>query len=536
MNTQTERLDNHTARLTVQVEPERLEKAMHTAAQKLSRQLNIPGFRKGKAPYRVVVNYVGQGAVLEDAVEVLGNEVYKQVLDEADIEPYGPGQLEDVKVEDTPTFTFVVPLQPTVDLNDYRSMRIDYTPPEVSDKQVNDSLRSLQEQEAVVEESQRPAALGDRITAYIDARLVTDETDEASETVETEIEAEAETGDVEIADEAADEADHDEDHDHDHDRGDEHHHHVDENTIVHEHDATLSLAEDAEPLPGFAKAMEGATVGERREFELTYPDDEEYGELAGKRAKFDVTVKKIENVTLPALNDDLAARVTKDEETPLSLLELRMRVRENIQRSESARYDQDYGRQALDKMVEEADIQYPEAIVAEQVQSFLRNLDRDLRQRGITLEDYKKIYNRTDDDLYNDYRDGAVLSVERGLVMREIIDAEMLAVSPEEVEAEIERLSAQFGERAADYRRLFREKLMRDNLRSDLLNRKVMDRVVEIAKGQAPDLGVNLAESPGSAEVVEPSAEASEAAADTTTETINAEPASEAVSEEAAEE
>lgn len=495
MKTQTERLDNHTARLTVDVEPERLENAKVSAAKQLSKRLNIPGFRKGKAPYRIILNYVGEGALLEEAVEALGNEVYQQALDEAGIEPYGPGQLENVNVEGQPVFTFTVPLQPTVELNDYREVRVDYEAPQVTDEDVNRSLKSLQEEYAVVEESHRPVERGNRIGAYIDARLIADADaagedaeEDAAETTEPTAEAGEEPesaadeagADAAEADETGDE--HHEGHDH------EHEHVVDERTVIHEHNASILLDDDTVPVPGFIEAVTGAVVGETREFELTYPDDEKYGDLAGKPVKFTVTVNRIETVTLPALNDDLAARATADEEKPLTLLELRMRVRENLQRNNDDQALNDHGRETLDAMLERATIRYPEAMVNDQIETYLRRFDSDLRQRGLTLDDYMKILQKTRDDLYDDYREAATKTVERALVMRTIGEIEGLEVTDEQLEAEIERGAETFGDRAAEYRRLFRDTNMRANLRNDMLSQQVMERISLIGRGEAPEL------------------------------------------------
>jgi trigger factor len=102
LNIQTERLDNHTARFTVELDIDRLEQAKQAAAKKIAKRVNIPGFRKGKVPYKILLNYVGEGALLEDAIEILGNDIYKEALDQSGVDPYGPGQLEDFKVEPQP--------------------------------------------------------------------------------------------------------------------------------------------------------------------------------------------------------------------------------------------------------------------------------------------------------------------------------------------------------------------------------------------------------------------------------------------------
>ncbi len=480
MNTQIERLEDHTARMTVEVEPERLEKALHGAATRLSRRLNIPGFRKGKAPYKVIVSYVGVPALMEEAVEDLGQQVYKEALTESQLDPYGPGQLEDVKTEAaSPVFTYVVPLQPTVELNAYRTIRLPFEQPTVGEDEIKESIRAMQEQQAVVEESQQPVARGNRVTMFIDGRTI--EEDGA------EIEAEA------AHDHDHEGHDHEHDDDHEDDAPDEqgHHHHVDDRTILHEHDAQMILDDESEPIPGFIEALAGANVGDRREFDLTYPDTEEYEQLAGKKAHFDVEIKKIENITLPELNDELAAAATKDEEKPLTLVELQARVRENLQKLAEERARNTYSREALDAMVEQSDVSYPEAAVADQIQRMLQQFDRDLRQRGLTLDDYLKIYNRTMDDLYNDYHDSAAATVARGLVMRHLMEKEGVSVTPEDLEAEIDRILGGFGENSAQFRSLFAEPSMRANVENDLLTQRVTDRIIAIAKGEAPELAAS---------------------------------------------
>ncbi len=498
MNIQTERLEDQTARVTVEIDNERLDAAKHKAAQQISRRVNIPGFRKGKAPYRILLNYVGEAAILEDAVELLSQEVYKEVLPQTDLDPYGPGVLTDVKSEEaTPTFVYVVPLQPSVDLKDYRATRLPYEPPEVTDEQVTRAVKNLQEQEAVVEESHQPAALGNRVTLDLHSYILGEH---------------LETDEDEDADEEEDDHEQDDDHEegeaheHEHDHGDE-----DEGTpYIHEHDLQLILDEDDEPTPGFNDALVDANVGNSLVFTLDVPDDaEKYPEAAGKQVKYYVDVKKIETMTLPELTDDFAARISKDEEKPLTLLELRMRMRENLTNVSGDNYKNEYVRQALDQIIAQSDIKFPEAMVADQVDRFLQDLDQRLRQQGITLQDYMKIYQKSTDDLYNDYRDNAEQAVRRSLVLREIADVEGLEVTEDHVDEQIDKIAEQFDEERRDtIRKMFADQeTMRDSVRSDLLRDEVLDRVVSIAKGEAPTISAPPAE-----EIPEAEAEAPEAA------------------------
>jgi trigger factor len=263
-----------------------------------------------------------------------------------------------------------------------------------------------------------------------------------------------------------------------------------EDEFLHEHDFSIILDQDGEPLPGFNDSLVGAAVSEEREFTLDVPEDaEKYGDGAGRKVHFHTTVKKIESITLPALNDDFAARVTAEEEKPLTLLELRMRVRENLQKMAEDRYKSDYADQVLEAMIDVASVQYPEAMVVEETERLLQQFDQNLRQRGLTLNDYMKIIGKSKDDLMNDYRDAAIRSLKRGLVLREVVEKEGVTVSEQGVGEEIDRILERFEEnRRDDLRKLFEQPGMRDNVRNDLMMETVLNRIVAIAKGEAPEV------------------------------------------------
>lgn len=462
LNIQTELLEKQVARLTVTLEPQQVEKARQTAARKISNQVNIPGFRKGKVPYRILSNYVGEAAIAEEMAEILANDAYPKALDESKLEPYGPGSLVDFKLEPEPVFVFTLPLQPTTVLNDYRSVRVEFNQPEVTDEMVDRSMRLLREQHAVVEPSTRPVELGNRVTADVYAKVLGVEAEEAE-------------------------------HDHDHDHGDdEHAHHgLGDGEFLHEHDAVMVLgAENEEPAPGFKQALVGMNADETREFDLTFPDDkEEYGEeFAGKTAHFKVTVKKIEAMTLPDLTDDFAARVTEKEEKQLTLLELRIRMRESITQNLEARYRSDYADEALDKVVEGAVVAFPDAMLKDQTEAFLKNFDQDLRRQGLTLEDYARITNKTQDDLAAEYAEAGTNTIRRALVLQQLREVEQIEVTDDLVEAEILRMLAQFGDQAEKLRGAIDTPAMRNNLRNDLLEKATIDRLIAIARGEAPEL------------------------------------------------
>jgi trigger factor len=489
LNIQTERLDNHLARFTVELEVARLEQAKQQAARKLSQKYNIPGFRKGKAPYKIIQQFFGDAPIVEDAIEILSNDLYKQVLDESGVEPYGPGQLEDFKV-DPPSLIFVVPMQPTVNLGDYRSVRMDFHVPQIEDEQVDRAMRQLREDNALYEESREAVAPGNRVTMELYAKLIEDDKAETEATEHTHAEDKAEVDAEAHSHEAGEEHDHDHDHDHGEDHG------LGGEEFIHEHEAVMILGEDnEEPAPGFRQAVFGAALDEEREFGLEFPsDEEEYSEFSGKRANFKVKIKKIEIVTLPAMNDDLAARLTEKEETPLTLLQLRIKVREDLQKAAEQQAKSNYAGEVLDVLVERATVAFPQAMVDDQTETYLERLDQDFRRQGLTLEDYMRIANKERDALKADYHDIAIKNLKRALVLREIRAVEKIDVSEAAIDGEITKMMGRFGAQAESLRSVLDTPHMRESIQNDLMEQGTLDRIVAIAKGEAPPLDTPVVE------------------------------------------
>jgi trigger factor len=165
-----------------------------------------------------------------------------------------------------------------------------------------------------------------------------------------------------------------------------------------------------------------------------------------------------------------------------------MRVRENLQKSLEQRAKSDYAAEVLDKLVDKASIGYPEALVSDQIDSYLERLDRDLRQQGLTLDDYVRITGKGKEDLRIDYQDIAIRNVKRSLVLREVMKVEQVEVPDEKINEQIDNMLKQFGEQAESLRPMLDTPAMRENVRNDLIEQSVLDRIAAIAKGEAPEL------------------------------------------------
>ncbi|MCK4898867.1 MAG: trigger factor family protein, partial [Anaerolineales bacterium] len=178
MNIDSVPLEDHQVKITVEVDPDSFESSKRRAARKLSKRAKIPGFRPGKAPYPVIVRHIGESVILEEAVEITIDEIYPKVIEEAEIEPYGPGTLEGIPEMDPPTFEFIVPLRATVELGDYQSIRFPYELEDITDNDVDDVINNLREQQAVIEPVERSAQEGDLVTVRVNALRTQIEEDE----------------------------------------------------------------------------------------------------------------------------------------------------------------------------------------------------------------------------------------------------------------------------------------------------------------------------------------------------------------------
>ena len=482
MNLQTDRIDNHRAQLTIEIEADQLDAAKKQAAKKISRSVRIKGFRKGKAPYRLVAQYVGEATILEEAVETLGGELYKQALQETELLPYGPGAIEDFKVEPAPTFVFSVPLQPEVDLKDYAEVRSDFDAPEVSDEEVDQSLQQLRLRETeVLDDKLQVAALGNRVRAGVESVFVDGE-EPSGEEPEASEESEGSTD--ESDDEDADQEDTAETTNEPYvpRKGD---------TFVADENAIVILDPNEDPfVDGFVDALIGAELGNDVVFELTIPDDDPDKTIAGRRASFVVNLKQIESISIPELDDVFAENIFKNRGDEIQDLEgLRATMREDLQRTALDRAKTEYSGQVLDKMVEGAEIDFPQEMLEEHIDELIEEFAGNLKQQNLSLEDYFRLTGSTRESLREQYQERATSSLRRTLALREFAQAQNIEIDDEQIELRLDAVVAGYGQ-SLEIRKLFDTPQMRTNLRNELFMSQINARLSAIGQGEDPDQAI----------------------------------------------
>lgn len=525
LDIQTEHLENHSARLTVTLDAERIEQAMRQAARQLSQKARIPGFRPGKAPYNVVLNLYGREYVLGEALERIGNDVYREALEATEIEPYAPGALEKVE-EDGTRLIFVVPKRPETDLGDYRSVRVPYEVEEVTDEMVNQAMEDLRQAQAVVEKAERPVVMGDQVTmALLNVTLLDadEDEDEADDEDDEEAEeAEEAAGEVEESGDENDEDENDSDDDDEDDDDDN------EYVIFHEHNYEFVLIEDPKRdfFPGFSQELIGLGTEDEKVFTLELPADYEQENLAGRTVECEVIIESVQSRTVPEWTDTLAETVT--EGRLKTLLELRMDVRKHLEQTNEVSATNALIDDALDLMVKGATVHYPAELIEEYIDDLIRELEDRLGEQRLKLDDFLRITGRELNSVREQYREKAVWRAERALVLGELVRQEQLDVSEEDLLGEIDRISVAL---AGDQSEKFKQFLTTDESRSNISNRMATDRALTrlaaIAKGENPPVGPDpVAEAEPAAESLVVAGEAPE---------VVREPAEEAETVEAAE-
>ena len=489
MEVQVEHLEGHVAQLTVTVEEEETLASKKKAARRLAKKVRIPGFRPGKAPYQVIVNMLGDGAILEEALEEIGQQLYVDALDKSDVDPAAPGSFVDFKEEDGQLIlTYEVPKQAIVDLKDYRDIREPLEVEAVTDEMVSRALESLRDQRAVVEDADRPAQIDDEVELDIAVTWWHEEDhDHDDEAEEAESESEADDDDDED-EEAESEADaqtevSDDDDDGDHDHGHSH-------TLIDDREADVILRaadDDRDLMPGFSEHVVGLSEGDEKAFELVMPDDFEDERLAGETVDVALTVNKVRNRTLPELNDTFAASATQGEQE--TLLELRVKIRSDLEEAAENAARQDLFVEVMEKIAEQAEVTYHEVMVDTYVEDMLRSMDATIQQQAnMKLDDFLHITGQSMDDLRASRREEAKERLIRDVILIEVADQERIRVEEADVDAEIEKMVEPFGEQSDTYRKLFDTPDQRDGLRERVLMEKLLQRVVDISTGNAPPL------------------------------------------------
>lgn len=424
MKLTTENVATREVLLTIEPEPQQVEQAMRKAARELSRWRPVPGFRPGKAPYAMVERMLGREIIMDQAIQDMAPELYRQALKEANLEPYEQGQL-DVASKDPLVLKVNVPLVPVVTLGDYKSLHIEPEPEvSITEAQIDERIEALRRQHAQYETVERPVQLGDQIVASVKGV-------------------------------------------------------AGEQTIVDQADLTLDMDERANP-PGFVESLLGMAAGETREFSLTYAPDYEDSTLAGKKVDYTVSVKTVRKVNLPEINDDLAKTVG-DYET---VAQMREGIAAELKRIAEYQARQKETDAALEALVAQSKVEYPAAAVKNEIENALRSQQQRLRQLGFTWENYLRMMGKTEEQLREEMRPEAERQLVQRLVLTEFARAEKLSVSEAELTNALAVRASAYGDRAEEFLQRVRNRDSMMAFYANTLSSKALDHLRAMLTGR----------------------------------------------------
>jgi trigger factor len=441
----SERIADAQVVLNIEVEPEQVAKAEQRAYQSLASRMNVPGFRRGKAPRYLIERMIGgPEALRQEGIERLIPEVYREALKESGLEPIDQPELNIVSTEPL-VVKATVPVEPTVELGDYKSIRVPKVPVEVPYERINETIERLREQRTEWVPVERAVRAGDRVTADVQGTVGAAPTlyDPAGQPL--------------LQTEGRESL-------------------IDSKNVEVEVDP-----ESAAPVPGFHKELVGMASKAEKRFLLSIPDDWPNEAQRKQTVLFQVTVHEVKEPKVPALDDEFAKSVGEGEFDTLDAL--RENVRERLREQLEHEAEHVYQDQVIKSAVEMSTFEMAPAMVRREAERLVRNFEQNLARQRLSLEQYLKLTNKGEGELQEEMRPQAEANLKSYLVLREIAKSEGIEVAEEEVKGEIDRIAGMMDndadrQRARDYLEQQRE---RGDIQATLWERKVTTFLTELA-------------------------------------------------------
>lgn len=417
--------DKNAVKFTMEFTAEEFEQAQIQVYQQAKNQFEIPGFRKGKAPRSIIEKHYGEGVFFEDAIDALFRQSYGNALADLDLEVIDSPAAEFSKIAKGEGFTVTITVEcfPIVEVKDYKGVEIEKVEQEVKDEDVENELKAVQKRNARMILVERPAQEGDTVL-FDYAGFVGDEQFEGGTAERQEL-----------------------------------------------------VLGSGMFIPGFEEQLVGATPGEKRDVKVTFPEEYHAEELAGKEAVFHCLVHEIKEEQLPELDDEFAKDVSEYD----TLGELKQANRERLESYAKMSAENQMKDAAIAKVVDANEVEVPRAMVEDEIDRMIGELNQQLRYQGLTIDQYIQFTGKSMAEFREEVRPEAEKAVKTRIILMGVVDAEKLEVSAEEIEDELNKMAAQY-QMTADK---IKEMIGVENLtflQKDLQVRKAIDFIYDNAK------------------------------------------------------
>lgn len=413
--------------LAIEVEQDRVERAIDDAYRRLAGRVNVPGFRRGKAPRPMVERVLGRDRIVEEALEHLVPDVVNEAIEQEGVTAYARPRVESIDL-DPLRVKATVPLAPLVELGDYKTeLHVPAEEPAIGPAEVDAVIERLRESYAQWVPVERPVKPGDRVG--IDLRGVVNE-----------------SGRV----------------------------------LLDSKDAEYVVdAEGAQPAPGFAEQLVGMTAGEEKSFSLSMAEDYRDADLANQPVDFTVNLHWAKERELPPIDDELAQQVGEYPDVAT----LRSTVEAQLRQREEERIRQQLEETALDRLVEISTVEFPPQLIEHQTDHMLEQFQRNVEQQGLQLEQYLRLTGKDASGFRDEVRGEAEARVRRSLALDAFAEAEQIDVADQDVEDEVRRAAAGASESDAVERLAMANPATLARVREVTRERKALARLVSLATG-----------------------------------------------------
>lgn len=427
MNVKMEKLEKNIVKLEITVEAKRFSEALKKSCAKNSKTMNIPGFRKGKAPMNIIKKFYGEGVFFEDAINFCCDDTYPEALKQYDISPLDYPQIEIVEIGEGKEFIYTasVSVVPEVQVGDYKGLEAKKAEYNVTDDEIENQIKGLQEKNARIEEKiDGTVAMGD--IAIIDFKgFIGDVVFEGGEGTDFELE-------------------------------------IGSGSFI----------------DTFEEQLIGLKVGETKEVKVSFP--EQYGreDLNGKQATFNVTIKSMKEKELPAIDDEFAKEVSEFE----TLEELRNDIKVALEKSCKDREKKEFEESVIDALCSNVVMDVPDIMIKRETDIMLKDLESKLKYQGLDLEAYYQYTNNTEEKVREFMKEAAEKRVKTDLVITEIAKIEKIEATEEELLAKAKEVAKQYGDKDIDKTAELIIQAQKQYLTIDVVNEKVIKMLVDSAK------------------------------------------------------
>ena len=422
-----EKNENNTAKVVLEVEKDQFQTALDKAYRKVKNTIYIPGFRKGKAPRKIVEGMYGANVFYEDAINLIFPEIWEQATTESELKVVGSPSVSDLNVDENGSLILTIEcgLYPVATLGQYKGIEAPKATVTVTDEEVDEDIKQLASRNSSISTVERAAKDGDTVIIDFDGYMDGVAFDGG--------------------------------------KGENY---------------TLRLGSGTF-IPGFEDQVVGMAAGDEKDVEVTFPADYGTQELAGKPATFKVKVHEVKETLVPELDDEFAKDVSETAET---LEDLKKERREKLEKDKADEAEHNFKNEVVKKAMDNLEVVIPDAMVEAQLDDMMNQYAMNMQSSGFTLEQYAQMMGTTIQGLREQSREGAVQQIRNTLLLEKVAEVENIQVTDEELEEEYQTMAKEYD---MDVEKV-KEYLPLEDLRKEKQLQKAMDLIVDNAVATEP--------------------------------------------------